>query len=216
MYTLVMYNKTYSSWSVRPWFAMKMAGIAFRDEVYRLREEDDRARVRRLSPSGLLPLLIDGDIRVWDSLAIVEYLAERHPEAGLWPQERAARARARSISAEMHSGFAALRRQCPMNMRRAPRPLSVSAETRADLRRIEEIWSRTRAEFGAGGPFLFGRFTAADAMFMPVVSRIHAYALPVGDEAFAYAGAVMALPAWAELLAEGAGEPSIAEYDDVA
>lgn len=216
MYKLVMYNKTYSSWSVRPWFAMAVSGIPFQDQVFRMREPDMQRQVRAVSPSGLLPMLIDGEVKVWDSLAIIEYLAEKHPDAGLWPADAAARAHARAICAEMHSGFLPLRREAPMNLRREVRPLALSDDAKANVARIEQIWEEARAAFGGEGPFLFGAYSAADAFYAPVVNRFHIYGVPVSGETRAYMDVVMALPQWAQLVHEGASEPLIAEYEDVA
>lgn len=215
MYVLVMGSKNYSSWSIRVWLAMKVAGIAFEEIVIQLDKPDTAALIGAHSPSGLVPVLKDGRLAVSDSLAIIEYLNECHPEAELWPADRAARARARSISAEMHSGFLPLRRECPVNLRRRPRPLAVSDEVKANARRIEAIWTGCRRERAAGGPFLFGRFCAADAMFAPVVNRFHAYAFSVSGESRAYMDAVMALPAWTEILHAARAEPTIAKYDEV-
>jgi len=214
MYVLVMGSKNYSSWSVRAWLALKMAGAEFSEIVIQLDRPDTADLIAAHSPSGLVPLLKDGKIAVWDSLAIIEYLNERHPQAGPWPADAASRARARSISAEMHSGFQALRRECPMNLRRAPAVVSLSDEARANVARIEQIWTDCRA---AGqersGPFLFGRFCAADAVFAPVVSRFHVYKVPVSADSRAYMDAVMALPAWEELAQGARTEPAIAKYD---
>ena len=143
-----------------------------------------------------MPILIDGDTRVWETLAILEYLAEKFPAAGLWPVDAAARAHARAIAAEMHAGFVPLRRHCPMNMYRPAKRLDLPADVAADVGRIDAMWSDCRARFGSGGPFLFGAFSAADAMYAPIVSRFHTYDVAVGASARAYMEAVMALPAW--------------------
>lgn len=217
--TLVIGNKNYSSWSFRPWIAMRATGIDF-DEILipfgqPLGNPEFKQRARKYSPAGLVPVLIDDDVNVWESLAIIEYLAERHPEAKLWPEDRKSRALARSICAEMHAGFSRLRGQCPMNMRRKPRARELTAAVQADVARIEEIWGECRARFGKGGPFLFGAFTAADAMFAPVVARFHVYAVPVGATANAYMKAVMALPAWADWASASGKEPWIVAEDEV-
>ena len=208
---LIIANKAYSSWSMRPWLVMRCFEIAFDEVVIPLDEPGSKAAFARYSPAGKVPILVDGDLTIWDSLAIVEYLAERHPDRPIWPRDAAARATARALSAEMHSGFAALRRCLPMNIRRDGTPAHLSAAdgelVLADVARIEAAWSEARARFGAGGPFLFGGFCAADAMFAPVVNRLQAYAVPVGDVALAYMTAIAALPAWrdwqAAALAEG-------------
>jgi len=216
MYVLVMGSKNYSSWSIRPWLAMRVAGIPFSDIVIHLDKPDTSELIRAHSPSGLVPVLKDREISVWDSLAIIEYLNERHPEAVLWPAAPEERARARSVSAEMHSGFLPLRRECPMNLSREPRPIAVSDDVKANVARIERIWADCRAAGQErGGPFLFGPFCAADAMFAPVVNRLHVYGLPVSRLSRAYMDAVMALPAWAELARVAGAEPRSAKYDEV-
>jgi len=156
--TLVIGNKNYSSWSLRPWIAMKVCGIGFEETVIPLYEPGSRERILAVSPTGKVPALIDGDIRVWESLAILDYLAEGWPDAGLWPKDHAARAHARSVAAEMHAGFAALRRLCPMNMRRPVRARELTTEAATDVARVNQLWTDCRTRFGAGGPFLFGRF----------------------------------------------------------
>jgi glutathione S-transferase len=193
---LVIGNKNYSSWSMRPWFAMSVAGIDFTEEVIALDQPDTKARIAAHGPAGRVPVLRHGDLTVWESLAILEYLAEAWPEAGLWPESTGARATARAVSSEMHAGFQALRQHCPMNMRRARRAIELAPAVKADVGRIEEIWRACRQAHGRDGPFLFGRFTNADAMFAPVVNRFETYAVPVSAATRAYMEAVMALPAW--------------------
>ena len=178
---LTIGNKNYSSWSFRPWIAMKVAGIAFEEEVISLNAPDFKARVGKLSGTGKVPALTDGDVQVWESLAILEYLAEKFPAAGLWPADPAARAHARAIAAEMHAGFVPLRRLLPMNMWRPVKPLALTPEAEANVRRIEAMWTDCRNRYGKGGAFLFGAFGAADAMYAPVVSRFHTYAVEVGS-----------------------------------
>src|SRR5215472_9982744 len=204
---LLIGNKNYSSWSLRPWIAMKAAGIAFEERVISLDAADFKARVHEISATGKVPALADGEIHVWESLAILEYLAEKFPSAGLWPSEPGARAHARSVAAEMHAGFAALRSHLPMNVRRAVKPRAPTPEAANDIRRIEAMWTDCRTRFGSGGPFLFGAFGAADAMYAPVVSRMHTYAITLRAPARAYMEAVMSLPAWAEWRAAAAKEP---------
>ena len=194
---LTIGNKNYSSWSMRPWFAMKVAGILFEETVISLNAPDFKERLK-ISGTGKVPVLAAGTVRVWESLAILEYLAETVPAAKLWPADAAARAHARAISNEMHAGFLPLRRQCPMNMWRPVKKMELNAEAAANVARIDAMWSDCRARFGAGGPFLFGTFTAADAMYAPVVSRFHTYAVELGAASRAYMAAVMALPAWTE------------------
>jgi glutathione S-transferase len=195
---LIIGNKNYSSWSMRPWIAMKVAGIAFTEEVISLDDPDFRRRVMAVSGTGKVPALADGDIHVWESLAILDYLADKFPQARLWPSDPAARAHARAVAAEMHAGFGALRRHCPMNVWRPVRRRELTDEVVADVRRIEQIWTDCRTRFGKDGAFLFGGFSAADAMYAPIVSRFHTYSVEVGQVARAYMDAVRALPAWAE------------------
>jgi len=212
---LIIGNKNYSSWSLRPWLAMKVAGIPFEEEVISLDAADFKPRVSKISGSGKVPALDDGRVQVWESLAILEYLAEMFPQAGLWPREAAARARARAIAAEMHAGFAPLRRLLPMNMRRPILPRELTPQAQANVQRIELIWTDCRTRFGAGGPFLFGAFGAADAMYAPVVSRFHTYAVALGPAARAYMAAIMNLPAWKEWLAAARDETWVLAEDEV-
>jgi len=195
---LVIGNKNYSSWSMRPWMAMKLAGIAFDDQVISLDDPAFKETLSRLTPAGKVPVLIDGDRHIWESLAIIEYVAEKFLEAKVWPMDAAARAHARVLSAEMHAGFAPLRRHCAMNMARPRKKRELPPEVQSDVARIEEMWADCRARFGRGGPFLFGAACAADAMYAPVVSRFHTYDIEVNENARAYMQAVMALPAWSE------------------
>jgi len=212
---LIVGNKNYSSWSLRPWIAMKVAGIAFDETVISLNAPDFKAVVSAHSGTGKVPVLIDGGVAIWESLAILEYLAEKFPAAGLWPARPEARAHARAIAAEMHAGFVPLRRACPMNMRRPVRPLGLGDEAAANVRRIEAMWTDCRARFGAGGPFLFGPFGAADAMYAPVVARFHTYGVAVGMAAQAYMAATMALPAWSEWTEAARREPWVLPEDEI-
>ena len=209
---LVIGNKNYSSWSMRPWLALRANSIAF-DEVFipLYTGDADKQRILGFTRSGKVPALIDGDITVWDSLAIIEYLAERFPEKRLWPEHRAQRAHARSISAEMHSGFAALRNECGMNLHRPVGAIELSDDARANVARIEEIWAECRARYSQSGPFLFGSFGAADAMFAPVVHRFRTYALAVSKETQAYMDTMMTLPAFAEWTKAGLAETIVIE-----
>lgn len=204
---LILGNKNYSSWSLRPWIAMRNAGLEFTEEVIPLYEPGSAEKVLKYSPTGKVPVLIDGDMAIWESLAILDHLADRFPKIHMWPADPAARARARAVAAEMHAGFAPLRRHCPMNMRRVRKKRELTAEVAADVRRIEQIWTECRSRFGQGGPFLFGTFGAADAMYAPVVSRFHSYAIGVGAAAEEYMAAVMALPAFKEWRDAGVAEP---------
>ncbi len=205
---LVIGNKNYSSWSMRPWLAMRGCNIAFEEIFVPLYTDDkaDKDRLLSFSPAGKVPILIDGDITVWDSLAIIEYLAERFPDAGLWPKDLAERAYARAISAEMHSGFVPLRSACPMNLHRPVRAIALSEEGRANRARIEQIWQECRARHGARGPFLFGAFSAVDAMFAPVVYRFRSFAIDVTPQAQAYMETMQAMPAFAEWTRDGLAE----------
>jgi glutathione S-transferase len=213
--TLVIGNKNYSSWSFRPWIAMTVAGIPFDEVVISLNADDFKARMAKISGTGKVPTLVDGEVQIWESLAILEYLAEKFPAARLWPGDPAARAHARAIASEMHAGFLALRRACPMNMARPVKKRELSDEARANVRRIEAMWMDCRARFGAGGPFLFGAFGAADAMYAPMVARFHTYDVEVDAPARAYMAAVMALPAWVQWRAAGRKEPWVLAEDEV-
>jgi glutathione S-transferase len=195
---LVVGNKNYSSWSLRPWLAMKVLGIPFREQRVPLYGAGGKEELLRHSPAGKVPVLVDGGLAVWDSLAILETLAERNP--GLWPADAAQRARARSISAEMHSGFANLRNHMSMNVRRRFPGQGRTPEVLAEIRRIVEIWSACR------GPFLFGAFCAADAMYAPVVLRFRTYEVELPPVCRAYADAVLALPALQEWMRDAERE----------
>jgi glutathione S-transferase len=212
---LVIGNKNYSSWSFRPWLAMKVAGIAFEETVVSLEASDFKARVTALSGAGKVPVLINGATRVWESLAILEYLAEKFPAAALWPKDASARAQARAVAAEMHAGFVSLRSLLPMNVCRPVQPRALDDGSKTDVARIEEIWRDCRARFGAGGPFLFGAFGAADAMYAPVIWRFHTYAVAVGDAARDYMRAMMALPAWRQWHDAARRESWVLPHDEV-
>lgn len=218
---LVIGNKVYSSWSMRPWLVMSAFGLGFEEQLVQLRTDDTPERLRAASPSGKVPVLIDGETVVWDSLAIIEYLADANPDVAIWPRDRPARAHARCASAEMHSGFQSLRGQCPMTITKRFAPRDRSPEVMADVRRITELWGEARRRFGAtatgadAGPFLYGAFSAADAMFAPVVTRFHTYAIPVDTVSAAYMDAVRANPAFRAWLTGAIAEPwSIGENDE--
>jgi glutathione S-transferase len=200
---------------LRPWIAMKVAGIAFAEQVISLDAADFKARVTEFSGTGKVPVLIDGDVHVWESLAILEYLGEKFPQARLWPADPQARAHARAISAEMHAGFVPLRRHLPMNVWRPAKPRQLTPDVQANVARIDAMWTDCRKRFGAGGAFLFGAFCAADAMYAPVVSRFHTYAVEVGPAARAYMDAILALPAWAEWHSAALQEPWVLAVDEV-
>jgi glutathione S-transferase len=212
---LIIGNKNYSSWSLRPWIAMKAAGIAFEETVIPLDTPDFKAQITALGGAGKVPVLLDGDVRVWESLAILEHLAEKFPGAALWPAPERARGHARAVAAEMHAGFLPLRRHLPMNIRRPVKPHRLDDEVKADVARIETIWSESRTQFGDDGPFLYGRFGAADAMYAPVVWRFHTYAVEVSALARAYMDAVLALPATREWREAARREPGVLPHDEI-
>jgi len=214
--TLVIANKRYSSWSLRPWLLLSHLGVPFGEVIIPLDEPTTRARILEYSPSGKVPCLIDGDARVWDSLAIIETVAEWFPDLPVWPEGRAARAHARAISAEMHAGFQALRQACPMNLGRDDRTWKDRGEgALADVERITRMWRETRARFGAGGPFLFGAFGAADAMYAPVVTRLDRYGFAVDADTRRYMDAVLGLPAMVAWTEAGRAETWRAWADEV-
>ena len=196
---LVIGNRNYSSWSLRPWVAMKALGLAFDEKMIPLYGPGSKEEILKISPAGKVPCLIDGATKVWDSLAILEYLAEKHPQ--LWPQDRKERARARSICAEMHSGFANLRNHMSMNVRKRYPGKGRTPEVLAEIERIKAIWSEAKK------PFLFGNFSAADAMYAPVVLRFRTYEVALSGENGKYMEAMLALPAMKEWIAASEREP---------
>ena len=199
-------NRNYSSWSIRGSLLVRQSGLVCDEVVIPLDREETRARIEAISPSGRVPVLhLDGLI-VWDSLAIAELLHERYPEAGLWPAVPAARALARSVSAEMHSGFGALRSQMPLDIR-GRHAVPKTPELTADIARVEALWVECRVRHEESGPYLFGAWSAADAMYAPVVSRSRTYGVELGPVADAYAAAVWRWPAFASLVAEAGEEP---------
>ncbi len=210
--TIYLGNKNYSSWSLRGWLMLKASGLEFDEVVIPLDEPTTRETVLRHSPSGRVPAIKNGEQTVWDTLAIGEYLNEIAPEARLWPADPAARALARSVAAEMHSGFEGLRGHFPMNMRStfADRPPTPAAQ--ADINRIAAIWRDCRRRFGGTGEFLFGEFTIADAMFAPVVSRFRTYKIAADEVAQAYGEAIWNLPAMQEWLQAAKKEPMVIPY----
>ncbi len=214
MYTLIIGNKNYSSWSLRPWIALRATGIAFTEQKLGFFTEEFSRRVSAVSPAGLVPVLLDGDFAVWDSLAICEYLAERHPEARLWPQDPKARARARSLAAQMHSGFGAMRQALPMNVEARLPGIDLPEAARQDISRLQAIWHDTRAEFGQGGAFLFGEFSIADAFFAPVVSRFNTYGIAAAGPVRDYMDAVLALPAMQEWTRDALAEATFVPEDE--
>ncbi len=199
--TLVIGNRNYSSWSMRPWLLLRQMGIPFKEEMLKFHSADWAQRIGRLSPSNLVPALWDGEpgeagsLCVWDTLAIIEYIAEQFPQLPVWPADRAARARARSVSAEMHSGFRALRGAMPMNIRGQHPGKGLTPEAATDIRRITSLWREMRAQSVGSGPFLFGGFCAADAMFAPVVMRFNTYHPPLDADVQQYCNAINACAA---------------------
>lgn len=208
---LVIGNKRYSSWSLRPWLALRQADIPFEEVVIPLYTPDSRARLLERSPAGRVPVLRHGGLVLWESLAIIEYVAELRPEAGLLPAGREPRAVCRAISSEMHAGFPRLRGELPMDAVARGPGRERSPECLAEIGRVREIWRDARRRFGAGGPFLFGAFTMADAMFAPVCIRFAGYGVELDEVCGAYADAVMALPAMREWCEAAAGEPWVIE-----
>jgi glutathione S-transferase len=211
---LAIVNKAYSSWSLRPWLLLTHFGVSFEESVIAMGRPETRSEILNVSPTGKCPALRDGEIVVFESLAIIEYIAENFPHLPIWPRDKAARALARSISNEMHGGFLALRNHCPTQFLRPVRKIELTSEVESDVARIEAAWEDARQSCGAGGPFLFGAFSAADAMFAPVVNRFHTYDIAVRPQTRAYMDAIMALPAWKAWIAGAEREPwRIASYD---
>jgi len=214
MPTLVIANKCYSSWSMRPWLLLKQLGIAFDELTVPLDLPDTKARVLKHSPAGKVPILIDGDVTVWETIAIMEYVGEAYG-APVWPADRKARAMARSIAAEMHSGFSALRSACPMNLGKKFAQKDRGEAVARDVARFVEIVRQAREHFGAGGPFLFGAFSAADAMYAPLVTRLDTYSIALDATTRAYADAILVLPAFQEWRSAAMEEEWIVEADEV-
>lgn len=221
MLKLVIGNKNYSSWSMRPWVLMQQSGIAFEEAMVRFDAFDAQSQFKQtlsaLSPVAKVPVLLDGDLAVWDTLAIAEYLAEQFPEKKLWPQDKAARARARSICAEMHSGFSALRTHCPMNIEAQLPDIGAlvwrdQPAVHADLDRLIAMWSELLGNYK--GPMLFGAFSVADAYFAPVCSRIRTYQLPVPPHIAAYVDHVLALPGVAAWMKDALAEHDFVDFDE--
>ncbi|WP_409562922.1 glutathione S-transferase family protein [Hyphomicrobium sp. MC8b] len=213
MLKLVIGNKLYSSWSLRPWLVLSHFDIPFEEEIIPLRTPESRGRMLEFSPSGKVPALIDGDVTVWESLAIIEYVAEKFPEFAIWPQNGNARAHARAVSNEMHSGFQALRQACPMHLGARFATPQITEPLQAAIDRVEDIWSEARNRFGGGQPFLYGAFSAADAMYAPVVTRFDSYQIPVREATRTYMDAVLAHLSFAAWRDAALAEPwSIPDY----
>lgn len=200
-------NKNYSSWSMRLWLLLRSYRIEFEEIQIPLRRPDSLTRKLAYSPAGKVPVLIDGDRRIWDSLAMVEYLAEKFPEKQLWPTDSEARAAARCVSAEMHAGFASLRTYLPLNCRARRLEVGRGPDVKEDIDRIREIWRECRARFGAEGKFLFGEFSAADAMFAPVVLRFQSYGVELNRVEAEYARTILAIPAVRDWIEAAHSEP---------
>lgn len=212
--TLVIGNRNYSSWSLRAWLLMRALGIGFEEVALPLFSETFEREILRYSPAARVPVLVDDEFAIWDSLAIAEYLAERFPRAGVWPADAKARARARSVCAEMHSGFAALRSQMPMNIEAKLPGLGWNLQVQADIDRIEEIWTDLRAGHAAQGPYLFGRFSAADAFFAPVIMRFDTHAITLAPACEEYRRTMHALPALREWIDGALAERSFIASDE--
>ncbi len=217
-FTIYIGNKNYSSWSLRPWLALRHTGAAFAEVIVPLDQTDSTTNLRRRSPSGRVPVLQHGALTIWESLAICEYLAERFPAARLWPEDRDACAQARAVSNEMHAGFAELRNSLPMDISRRWPLGNRLAKAGADVERVTAIWRECRARFGSrgangGGDFLFGGFTIADAMFAPVTTRFVTYAVPLDPVCSAYLAAMQRWPAMQDWVAGAQAEPWVISYD---
>ena len=214
--TLVIGNKNYSSWSLRPWLALRHADIPFTEKLLLLSGENWEKAIAAVSPSRRVPVLLHGERTIWESLAILEYVHELFPEAGLWPEDRDARAMARSIACEMHAGFAALRTCMPMNLRRTDlKGKGRGPGVAEDIGRVCEIWRECRDRFGKGGDFLFGSFGAADAMFAPVVTRLDTYGVELDGTCAAYSRAVLTVPAFVEWRDAALREPWVIPEDEI-
>ncbi len=212
---LYIANKLYSSWSLRPWLLMTALGIPFEETVIPMYFPDTKGRMLDVSPTGKMPCLVDGEIRVWESLAIVEYLHETHPGKGVWPADAAARAHARATSAEMHAGFQALRNACPMNLGKRFQPRDLGNDVADNVRRFQGMVSDCRRRFGAGGDFLYGTFSAADAMYAPLATRLDTYQIELAPQTRAYIDAILAHPAFLKWRTEALAEPwGITHYED--
>ncbi len=213
--TLFIGNKNYSSWSLRAWLALKAADVAFDERLIPLGTEEFHQAIAVFGSAGRVPLLVHDGEPVWDSLAIIEHVAERYPDRAVWPGDRAARMMARAISAEMHSGFHYLRRHLPMNLWRPVEPRAYDDAVAKDIARITTIWQDARKRFGAGGDFLFGRFSAADAMYAPVATRFRTYAVPLDPVCAAYVEAIHAQPDFVAWKTAGLKETWVEASDEV-
>ncbi|MEI6986568.1 MAG: glutathione S-transferase family protein [Rhodospirillaceae bacterium] len=210
--TLVIGNRSYSSWSLRPWLALRHAAVSFCEVVIPLRQPGTKAAILAYSASGKVPVFSYDGVTVWESLAICEVVAERHPEARLWPIDAATRSLARAVAAEMHGGFPEIRKAFPMDLKRRPEVRQVPVEAWSELERLTGLWRSLRERQPAGGPFLFGHFTIADAMYAPVCTRLDTYGLPLDNVCRDYVSAVLALPAMVEWRATALNEPWVINY----
>lgn len=214
MYTLLIANKNYSSWSMRAWLALRAADVPFQERKLTLFSAEFSREIAGASPAGLVPVLLDEGFAVWDSLAICEYVAERHPEAGLWPADARARARARSLASQMHSGFTQLRSALPMNIEANLPGIDFPQTAREDIARLQSLWLETRREFGRSGPFLFGNFSVADAFYAPVVSRFQTYGITTSAPVREYMDAVCNVPAFQQWCQEAREEGVFVPEDE--
>jgi glutathione S-transferase len=211
---LVIGNKNYSSWSLRAWFLMKEAGFEFEEHRIPLNTDSTNAEIAKFSPAGRVPVLLLDDQVIWDTFAIAETLNERWPDKKIWPEDPVARAHARSVSAEMHSGFAALREAMPMNCRAMGRKVTLSDEVAADIDRIFAIWTDCRQRYKSGGEWLFGKFSVADAMFAPVVLRFRTYGINLSESASVYPKRLLESPAIQDWLLESESEIEVISQDE--
>jgi glutathione S-transferase len=210
---LIIGNKNYSSWSLRPWLALAHHKIPFDETVVNIYADDTKLRILQHSPAGKVPVLHDGEATVWESLAILDYLADKFPKLNLWPADPVARGHARSVAAEMHSGFIGLRQNCPMTLKRLPRAIELTDAAKADVARITALWNDCRERYGRQGGFLFGEFSAADCMYAPVATRIRTYEVPVDLVSSAYVDAIHALPAFVAWREAALKESWTSHYD---
>ena len=215
MPTLVIGNKLYSSWSLRPWLLLKQLGIPFDEVLIPLHQPDTKANILKHSPAGKVPILLDGDIAVWESIAIMDHVGETYDDVEVWPRDPHARAMARSVAAEMHAGFTALRSACSMNLGKKFGERDRGDEVARDVARVTEIFREARGRFGSGGPFLFGAFSAADAMYAPVVTRLDTYSIAVDPVSRDYMSAILSSRAYKEWLDAALQEPWVLEFDEV-
>lgn len=212
---LLIGNKNYSSWSLRPWLALSAAGLAFEEQVLPFHSEAFDGALDALGVPRKVPVLLDDGVPVWESLAIIEHVAERFADAAIWPRALEARMEARAVSCEMHAGFTAVRQQLPMNLWRPPERRAVDARAEAEIARITQIWRRARERFGAGGDFLYGAFSAADAMFAPVAARFRTYAVPLDPVSSAYVAAIHGHPAFVAWRRAALAEEWLVAEDEV-